>query len=51
MYVDVGFRPGLLNFFYFMFHTSTSTRQGTRLVCDPAGIVGRITLVRLGLVK
>ena len=26
-------------------------RLGTRLVCDPAYIVGRITLVRLGLVK
>ena len=24
---------------------------GTRLVCDPAYIVGRISLVRLGLVK
>ena len=25
--------------------------QGNCLVCDPAGIVGRTTLVRLGLVK
>ena len=30
--------------------TSTTT-MGTRLVCDPAYILDRITLVRLGLVK
>ena len=30
---------------------NTSNVLGTRLACDPADIVGRITLVKLGLVK
>ena len=35
--------PGLSSFSY--------SNKGTGLVCDPADIVGRITLVRLSSVK
>ena len=32
-------------------NSNNGYNQGTRLVCGPADIVGRVTLVRLGLVK
>ena len=37
--------------FYNIYKILEHLVPGTRLVCDPADAVGRITLVRLGLVK